>query len=248
MMPPEPSEPLARWDDRRAIRPTVANRLRTLLRQETRVGQQRIVTPNWSRQGALPGLIVAQRYAGGDAHGTARQTAELDAAFRRAAALMNLMDAGERPQAWPMPIRPERGGLWLIDARYGSADLLWSFYGSLVSIATSTPVSLASFASLALSASGTAASRLPGKWKVRRLDAGELAHRPGHGRDVAQLGAGGDTWEERTTKRMIPVFELAIKQGRGIDYSATGPTGQVRFIIPPSSPDTDGAPVEPSGL
>lgn len=135
--------------EKHPIGPTVANRLRSLARQELRSRQQRFVTPNWSREGALPGLIVAQRYAGGDAYNASRQTAEVDTALRRAAALLGLLEAGERVEAWPRPIRPERGGLWLLDARYGSLDLLWTFYGSLVAVATSTPISLASFASLA---------------------------------------------------------------------------------------------------
>lgn len=232
----EPSGMVARWDDdRHAISPTVANRLRTLLRQEARLAQQRIVAPNWSRQGALPGLIVAQRYVGGDAFGAARQTAELDAAFRRAAGLMDLVDSGERPQAWPRPIRPERGGLWLIDATYGSVDLLWSFYGTLVSVATSTPVSLASFASLAWSASRSA-SRMASRWTVRSLEPSELAERPSAASAVPVVSH-GDTWEERTTKRLIPIFKLAVSDGRGIDYKATGPSGEIRLIVPPRASD-----------
>jgi hypothetical protein len=222
--------------ERHPIGPTVSNRLRGLARQEARSRQPRIVTPGWSQETALPGLIIAQRYVGGDAFGIARQTAELDMAVRRAVALMKLMETGERVTAWPQPIRPRRGGLWLLDARYGSLDLLWTVYGSIVTVATSTPISLASFASLAWLASRSA-SRMAHRWVVRPLAPSELAHRPSAG-DPVPSASHGDTWEERTTKRMIPVFKLAISEGSGIDYRATGPSGEVRFIVPPRA-DTD---------
>ena len=168
--------------------------------------------------------------------GAARQSAELDMAVRRAVALMKLMETGERVTAWPQPIRPRRGGLWLLDARYGSLDLLWTVYGSIVAVATSTPISLASFSSLAWSASRSA-SRMARRVLVRPLEPVELVHRPSAG-DPVPSASHGDSWEERTTKRMIPVFKLAISDGRGIDFRATGPSGEVRFMVPPRT-DTE---------
>jgi hypothetical protein len=214
---------------RHPIGPTVARRLRGLARQEARAQQQRIVTPDWSPQGAIPGLIVAQRYVGGDAFGASRQTFELDMAIRRAAALIEVLNAGEQVTSWPRPIRPERGGLWLLDATYGSLELLWTFYNSLVGVATSTPISLASFASLAWSSSRSA-SRMARSWVVRRLEPGEVAQRPSASTPTEAVG---ETWQERTTKGMIPVFQAAISQGTGFDFRATGPSGEVRFIIAP---------------
>jgi hypothetical protein len=131
----------------------------------------------------------------------------------------------------------ERGGLWLLDARYGSLDLLWTFYGSLVGVATSTPISLASFACLAWS-SGKGARRA-GQWVVRTLRAGELHHRPSVGDPAEQtIGASGDIWHERTTKRLVPIFRQAISDGRGLDFRATGPGGELRLIVTPR--DTSG--------
>ncbi len=217
----------------RPIAQTAVGRLRSLVRQEARSRQPRIATPSWSREGAIPGLIIAQRYVGGDAFGSARQTAELDAALRRAVALMHLLERGKRVLEWPRPIRPERGGLWLLDARYGSLDLLWTVYGSVVAVATSTPVSLASFTSLAWSSSRSA-SRMARRWVVRPLEAGELVHRPSAGGSTSSVSHSGDAdWHERTTKKLVPLFKQAVSDGRGIDYQATGPSGEVRLIVTP---------------
>ena len=217
--------------ERHPIGPTLANRLRSLGREEVRSRQQRYITPSWSREGALPGLIVAQRYIGGDAYNASRQTAELDTALRRAAALLGLLEAGDEVNAWPRPIRPERGGLWLLDAQYGSLDLLWTFYGSLVAVATSTPISLASFASLAWSSGRSV--RMAGRWIVRSLRHGELSDRPSAGNALEVTDGKGEVWHERTTKRLVPIFKEAIRDGRGLDFKATGPSGEVRLIVTP---------------
>ena len=134
-----------------AMPQAVVRRLRSLDHREVRLQQPRTFTPRWLPAGlpaSLPGLIVAQ-WSRGDAFGCSQQIAELDLAFRRAGALHVLFREGVAVDGWPRPIRPERGGLQLLDAQNGSLDVLWTFYGTLVSVATSTPVTLASFASLA---------------------------------------------------------------------------------------------------
>jgi hypothetical protein len=245
VMEHSPPTELEHGYERHPISPTVARRFRSLARQEARSRQPRIATPAWSRERAVPGLIIAQRYIGGDAFGLARQTAELDAALRRAVALMQLLETGERVVAWPRPIRPERGGLWLLDAQYGSLDALYTVYGTLVAVATSTPVSLASLASLAWTARRSA-SRMARRWVVRPLAPGELAQRPSAGDPPPpSINHDGDILLDRTTKRLLPVFQRAIDDGRGLDYRATGPSGEVRLIVTPrANPDGTEKPTE----
>ncbi len=219
--------------ERLPIGPTVARRLRSLARQELRSRQSRTVNPAWSSvKEAIPGLIVVQRYNGCDAFNASRYIADLDAAMRRAAGLLAMLEAGDQVEAWPRPIRPERGGLWLLDARYGSLDLLWTMYGSLVAAATSTPVTLASFTCLAWS-SGKGV-RKAGQWVVQTLTPGQLHQRPSASDYAEQdIGANGEIWHERTTKRLVPVFKQAINDGRGLDFRATGPGGELRLIVTP---------------
>jgi hypothetical protein len=233
-LPPEP--PLLY--PYRDIGPTLARRLRSLARQETRSLRPRITDPTWSPHGPIPGLIVAQRRAGGDAFGCAHQIADLDMAFRRAATLIELLLSGEQVHSWPIPVRPERGGLWLLDSRYGSFDALWSFYGTLVSVATSTPVSLASFASLAWN-SGKYGYQKTTKWLVHRIEPAELADRPSANDSLPSTVTRVDTWQERTTKRLMPLLKQAVDDGYGLDFRATGPNGELRFIITPTASTVD---------
>jgi hypothetical protein len=215
------------------IRPTNVVRMRSLAMYENRSRQYRVASPAWVREEEIPGLLVVQLYSGGDAFGVARQTAELDLAVRRAAALIRLLDTGERVTSWPRPIRPARGGLWLLDARHGSLDALYTFYGALVSVAMSQPVSLASFASLAWTSSKSAA-RLASKWVVRTLHPRELVHRPSAGESSSALGTPDQEIPfEQMTRRLLPLFKQAVDDGRGLDFRAKGSSGEIRFIVTP---------------
>jgi hypothetical protein len=223
--------------ERPEIARAVTRRIRGLAIDELRNPQTRIATPVWWSHGlAVPGLIVAQRWAGGDAFGCSRQIAELDTSVRRANAMLDSLLAGEQVLSWPLPMRPERGGLWLMDADYGSLDALWTVYGALVATATSTPVSLASLASLAWTSSRSA-WRIARNWRVRVLEPDELSHRPSAANSGPTQGDRGGTWQERTTKRLLPVLEQAVQNGSGVDFRATGPGGEIRFIVPPKSTD-----------
>jgi hypothetical protein len=226
--------------ERPEIARAVTRRLRSLAIHELRNPQTRIGTPAWSHGLALPGFIVAQRWAGGDAFGCSRQIAELDTSVRRANAMLESLLAGEQELRWPLPMRPERGGLWLMDADYGSLDALWTVYGALVATATSTPVSLASFASLAWTSSRSA-WRIARNWRVRVLEPDELSQRPSAANSGPTLTDRGDTWQERTTKRLLPVLEQAVQNGSGVDFRATGPGGEIRFIVPPRSTESPSA-------
>ncbi len=220
--------------EQRAIPKAVSIRL-CLQKQERRSKPTRTITPSWSDDRAIPGVLVVLHWDSGDAFGCSRVNAELDTAFRRANALMEKLKAGEEVTTWPMPTRPSRAGLWLMDARYGSLDTLWIVYGALVTAATSAPVSLASFAALAWSASKSAA-RITGRWRVRYLSRGEIEReRPGPTLRSRLPEEAIGTWQERTTKSLMPAIELAVSNGTGLNFSAVGPGGEVRLIVPPNS-------------
>ncbi len=218
----------------KVIPKAVAKRLGRLGRRELRIPQPRITTPAWSNEQPIPGLLIALRSTGRDAFGCGRAISELDTAVRRANALLEDLEAGDDVRSWPMPTRPERGGLWLLDATQGSLDTLWVVYGSLVTAATSTPVSLASFASLAWTASRSA-RRIASRFRLRHLRPHEIDERP----KTEELAPGDvlGTWQERTTKSLAPILQLAVENGTGLNFSASGPGGEVRFIVPPRSPD-----------
>lgn len=109
----------------------------------------------------------------------------------------------------------------------------------IVTAATSTPVSLASFASLAWAASRSA-RRIASRWRVRNLRHHEIDQRPGAAELTAQDEVLG-TWQERTTKTLVPVLQSAVENGTGLDFSASGPGGDVRFIVLPRSSGDDPA-------
>ena len=234
--PPDPELP--ELYERQPIAPAVANRLRSLTRHEARSQKPRYFKPTWSQGRSLPGLIVAQRWARDDAFGCARQIAELDAALRRGTALIELFSSGERVDTWPRPIRPERGGLRLLDAGYGSLDLLWTIYGTLVSVAATTPVSLASFASLAWNSSKYA-SRMAHTWVVRPLEARELVDPPSAADPPPIVAPSAENWQERTTKRLMPLLRQAVDDGRGLDFHAAGQDGELRLIVTPKAYEAD---------
>ena len=218
---------------RRTISPTVDRRLRRLARQEAKTREQRVSEPEWAHGTAVPGLIVAERYVHLDAFGAARQIAALDIALRRGAALIKLYEDGGHAEEWPRPVLPQSGGLTLLDARYSSLDLLWTAYGTVAAVAASTPVCLASFASLAWQA-GKYTYAKAHSWSMRRLGAHELTERPSAG-DPVPVDAQPVTWQERTSKRLIPVLQEATKNGDGLDFRMTGPDGEVRLIVVPRS-------------
>jgi hypothetical protein len=233
---PPPTAPgiydLVGYTESKAIKKAVATRLRRLQRQELRTRQTRITTPAWSSQ-PIPGLVMALRSSGRDAFGTARAISELDTAMRRANSLLDDLQTGEDVTSWPMPTRPERCGLLLLDAGPGSLETLWTVYGVLVTAATSTPVSLASLASLAWSTSSSA-RRIASRWRLRRLYSYDIDQRPRANATVDSADELG-TWQERTTKSLVPALELAMHNRTGLDYRATGPGGELRIIVLPPS-------------
>jgi hypothetical protein len=68
---------------------------------------------------------------------------------------------------------------------------------------------------------------------VRPLEQSQVDHRPSAAEPTLPEGAKGDVLLERTTKRMAPVFRQAIDDGRGLDFRASGPSYEIRFIVTP---------------
>ena len=176
----------------------------------------------------MPGLVISLKYTRQDAHGMAQRTQDLDMAFRRAAATLESYYSGERNLGWAYPMRPERGGLWVLDTRRGSYELLATVYGSLVMWATSAPISLASLVSLAWD-SAVATSRV-GRWAVGRFHGAPDDGPP-------QLGSptGDAEWGLKQTKALTPVMLEAAKAGSGLEFVNNSSTGEVCLTTYPNS-------------
>jgi hypothetical protein len=214
-------------DYERAIDVTDFRRLTQLFNTETEELTSRVVYPSWlDGDEAIPGLVVAFRYSRQDAHGIARGTRELDMAFRRAAALMESVVRGDEA-VLPIPIRPERGGLWLLEANRGSYEAVYTFYGALVAIAASTPVSLAAFASLLWDIEAGIRSAI--RWKAGRSDQSPKGALPG----TAPSDSSHQNWGLRETEALQPVMLEAAKSGAGVDFAHDAATCQIRLIIYP---------------
>ncbi len=123
-------------------------------------------------------------------------------------------------------MRPERGGLWVLESRRGSYELVATVYGALVSLAISTPVSLASLACLAWD-SAVAVSRL-GRWTV-----GQFQGSPSDGPPELGSSHGHDEWGMKQTKALQPVMLEAAKTGSGLEFVNNSGTGEVRLTIYP---------------
>ncbi|MCI2958391.1 hypothetical protein MN032_11870 [Agromyces atrinae] len=108
-------------------------------------------------------------------------------------------------------MRTYQGGLRLLDARIGSFDVVTTVWGSLVSIASSSPVVVASLIALAWDVTrGT--KRLADRWVGSALDTNH------DGPPVLQAPTAGEPWGVQHTKAFIPVLDAAIADGRGVEY------------------------------
>jgi hypothetical protein len=207
--------------------------LGALAHEEQRFPQARVARPSWLNGRLVPGVLIALLWNDNDAFGTARLIREMDISFRRGNALLASILAGERPSSWPLPTRPERGGLWLLDIQYGSFEAFYACYGGLVTIAASTPVSLASFGALAWSSSKSAV-RVARDWSIRFMHPPEIEERPEAHASEAAVDALGPTWQERTVQELVPLLQDVVSSGRGFELTSTGPGGEVRIIVPSS--------------
>jgi hypothetical protein len=209
--------------------PTDAKRLSQIAKMEVRSGGRLgYLRPAWlDPDVAIPGFVVSIRYTGQDAHGITHSLRTVDLAMRRAAVTVDRMRLGETLDGWPTALRPERGGLLLLDSRTGSFEAVATVYGSLVSIALSSPIALASAFSLVWDAA--AASRRFGRWVVRRVD---------NTRDLEPLRkrddvSRGEDWGLHQTKALTPVMKAAAAAGSGLEYEYNSRVGTVRLVIYP---------------
>jgi len=179
---------------------TDASRVRQVLRTELEHREPRYMKPQWlESEDAIPGMLISLRYTRQDGHGVSKRIRDLDIALRRAGATLDNYYLREQNAGWAHPTRPERGGLWVLDSRRGSYELLATVYGTLVIWATSAPVSLASLVSLAWD-SAVSATHV-GRWAVGQLR-GSLKDGP------PELGAshGPGEWGLKQTKALAPVM------------------------------------------
>lgn len=135
--------------DEYALGPTAWSRLGRLYRAEVETSP-RVIERDWIADVSphVPGLAISLHYGQSDVHEVYSRLRALDLAHRRVASLL-MVASGAAAGSW-QPVRPERGGLWLVRSDVGSFECVMTFYGELVNIAASTPVSLTSLASLTL--------------------------------------------------------------------------------------------------
>lgn len=207
--------------------PTARRRILQVARREVAVRDPGYVITRWlGKEEAIPGLLLSFRYEGRDVHGAQVRLRDLDIAFRRAAATLNDLSEQRTNTGWSYPMRPERGGLWLLDARQGSLEVVLTVYGALVAVATSQPIALAALASLALDAK-VAASRL-GHSIGRQFGPQPSGAPPAFGSP-----AHGVSWGIHNTKALEPVMLAAIEAGVGFEFVNTSSAGEIRIAIPP---------------
>lgn len=210
--------------------PTDWHRMRKILRSESQNPVPRFMQPAWlESEIAVPTLLVSLRYKSQDAHGITQSIREIDLAFRRAAATIEAIRRGGHRGVWAPAIRPERGGLWALDYRRGSFEMLTTFYGGLVTLATSTPVSLAALTSLAWDSAASA--RRLGSWTV-----GKFTENPDEGPPQSGSPVSDSEWGVKQTKALTPVMSAAAAAGNGLEFVNNSATGEMRLTIYPAPP------------
>lgn len=211
------------------IGPTARKRLIRLARKEVENLQSGYIVPRWMDVSEpIPRLIVSIRYSRRDVHGVQVRLRDLDIAARRAASTLENWLGGESRSEWSYPMRPERGGLWVLDARRGSVEVFATVYGALVTVATSTPVALVALMSLAYDAK--VAIGRAGRWTVRQFQSQASGAPPALG-----APADGQTWRIETTKALEPIMKAAIDAGVGFEFVNSSDAGEIRLAVPPRS-------------
>jgi hypothetical protein len=143
----------------RAPRPATISRARQLLKLEI----DTYVAP----ANVSPVQILIHHHCASNAvFEVNRQLSVLDTAFRRAAAAIAQLERRDRVESWPRPMLPNKCGLLVVDTSIGSVDTILVVYGSLVQLAQSAPVSVASLVTLIWDAT-KAARRIAWGWVLR---------------------------------------------------------------------------------
>lgn len=203
-----------------------ASRFASLSRQEAASGEIAVMHPAWLGGQAIPRLIVTAHYAGMDAFGTSRLLADLDLTARRAGALQRQLLRGERVEKWPRPLRTTQGGLRLLEARVGSFDVLLTLWGSLVTIAGSSPVTVASLMALAWDV-GRGSYRLGRKWTAAALNEAQ------EGPPSLEPPPNAQPWGIQHTKALAPRMSEAIANDQGFEFVLNETEGTIKFTVPP---------------
>jgi hypothetical protein len=152
--------------------------------------------------------------------------ADLDLATRRAAALHRRLLRGGDLERWPEPLRTYQGGLRLLDVRLGSFDLLATVWGTLVSVAGSSPIAVASLIALAWDV-GRPALRAAGRWIGAPLAAN------GRGRPVLEAPDNAQHWGVQQTKALEPVLRDAIANDKGFEFFLDEGHRTIKLTVPP---------------
>lgn len=214
-----------------AIPQTASNRLTKLARSELTQRDFQVSRPSWLNDQAIPRLIVTAKYLGNDAYGASRLLADLDLAARRAGAMQKQLLSRGSLDVMPVPLRTHQGGLSLLDTRVGSFEIVTTIWGSLVTIAGSSPVSVASLIALAYDftrVSASVTSRWVGVVRKSKQDA-----RPELGSDPTA----GLPWGVQQTKTLAPVLADAVASGLGFEFALNERDRQIKLTVPSKSED-----------
>ncbi|MGB3762102.1 MAG: hypothetical protein WA966_02695 [Ornithinimicrobium sp.] len=195
-------------------------RLRRVLRSEFDEPMPRVIRPEWAGNRYLPGLVVSYRHPGSDIFGVAQSLAELDSTFRSAAATIENWHSNGADSAIAKPMRPERGGLRLLDAQPGSFEVWMTLWGDLTTLATSAPVSVASLAALIWQM--RVAPRKVADWTFRQSnDLGRKKPVAGHALDDT-----GTTFGVAHTAALMPVLATLAQQGTAFQFHVQNEAGE----------------------
>jgi hypothetical protein len=208
------------------ISQTVSRRFTSLVEAELASAAIRTITPEWLGGGSIPRLVVSFRYDGLDSFGIADMTARLDLAARRAGALQRRLASGEQVDDWPRALRTTQGGLYLLDVRRGSYEVIQTIWGDLVTIAGSTPVSVASFIALAWDI-GRGTRKLANKWTGRRASIGPNA------KPTPTSDSEGTEWGATHTKALAPVLLAAIENDQGVEFHLKDDNREIKLTVYP---------------
>lgn len=184
------------------------------------------VNPKWLEGQSVPRLLISAKYEGSDAFGSSRLMADLDLSARRAGALFRKLANDGQAKGWPTPMRTYEGGLRTLDIRPGSLEVVMTFWGSLVMLASSSPVAVAGMMSLAWDV-GRGSLNLANRWVGAAISSAH-EQRPSLDRPV-----NGEQWGIRHTKALAPVLEAAAATGSGAELVVNEVDRTVKLSVLP---------------
>lgn len=210
------------YRDQSTLTKVASSRLASLIHAESDSNEGAVAHPGWLQGRGIPPLLISLRYEDLDAFGASRALAELDLAARRAGAMYRQLAAGGASDRWPEPIRTHRAGLRLLDARVGSFNVIATVWGTLVTIAASSPVSVASLIALAWDV-GRGAVHVTKRWRGAVLRQGD-----GYSRSEAS-----QPWGIKHTKELAPVLAKVIENDQGFEFTLADGDRQLKITVLP---------------